>query len=109
MLDYIFNDLENSKLIMNNKTIGGMVVCDSSDQAKKMYEIYENKYKKKFKPGLILHDAGNKEERKNLIDEFKLEKIDILFVYRMFQTGFDCNRLKKIYIGRIIKSTYYRL
>jgi type I restriction enzyme, R subunit len=104
MLDYIFNDLEKSKLIMNNKTIGGMVVCDSSDQAKKMYEIYENKYKKKFTAGLILHDAGNKEERKNLIDEFKLEKIDILFVYRMLQTGFDCNRLKKIYIGRIIKS-----
>ena len=45
MLDYIFHDLENSKLIMNNKTIG-VANMHLSDQAKKMYEIYENKYKK---------------------------------------------------------------
>lgn len=104
MLNYIFDDLENSRLSMNDNSIGGMVVCDSSEQARKMYELYKNKHKNKFKAELILHDVGDKDERRDLIKKFKEGKIDILFVYKMLQTGFDCERLKKIYIGRIIKS-----
>lgn len=113
MLDYIINDFENSRLNMNNNTIGGMVICDSSLQAKKMYEMFNEKYKteaqgapihKIKKTQLILHDVADKDEIELLIKAFKKGEIDLLFVYRMLQTGFDCKRLKKLYLGRLIKS-----
>lgn len=53
---------------------------------------------------LILHDAGTKSHRKDLVDAFKAGKIDILFVFNMLLTGFDAARLKKLYLGRIIKA-----
>jgi type I restriction enzyme R subunit len=53
---------------------------------------------------LILHDEGTKEERKQRVEDFKEGKIDILFVYNMLLTGFDARRLKKLYLGRIIKA-----
>jgi len=53
---------------------------------------------------LILHDIGTKEWRKDQVDAFKEGKIDILFVYNMLLTGFDSPRLKKLYLGRQIKS-----
>src|SRR5690606_19052429 len=114
----------------SDASIGGMVVCDSSDQAKIMYEIFNQKYtpdenrisalsmaaepevtyksklKRSYKPriaALILHDIGTKEERKDLVEDFKDGKIDLLFVYNMLLTGFDAKRLKKLYIGRVIK------
>jgi type I restriction enzyme R subunit len=37
------------------------------------------------------------------VDDFKEGKIDLLFVYNMLLTGFDAKRLKKLYIGRIVK------
>jgi type I restriction enzyme R subunit len=53
---------------------------------------------------LILHDVGTKTERKELVESFKEGKIDILFVFNMLLTGFDAARLKKLYLGRIIKA-----
>ena len=44
MLDYIVQDFEKARIAMNDNTIGGMVVCDSADQAKKMHEIFQAKY-----------------------------------------------------------------
>ena len=38
------------------------------------------------------------------MEEFKAGKIDILFVYNMLLTGFDAPRLKKLYLGRLIKA-----
>src|SRR5690606_39478431 len=35
---------------------------------------------------------------------FKSVKIDLLFVYNMLLTGFDAKRLKKLYLGRVIKA-----
>lgn len=68
-------------------------------------------YKFTPKPGrsvsshaLILHDVGTKDERKQWVEDFKAGKIDILFVYNMLLTGFDARRLKKLYLGRIIKA-----
>ncbi len=130
MLDYIIEDFQNSRLTLNDETIGGMVVCDSSNQAKQLFRIFEDKYapktiqlkeqkiaaepnttygKKKKKAykvksaALILHDVGTKEERKDLVEDFKDGKIDFLFVYNMLLTGFDAKRLKKLYLGRVIK------
>jgi type I restriction enzyme R subunit len=136
MLDYIVKDFEQTRISMNNNGIGGMVVCDSSDQAKMMYEIFQHKYAK-IKPNaetvqeaqllmaaepsasyntskkqnsevntadVILHDVGTKEERKQRVEDFKEGKIDFLFVFNMLLTGFDAPRLKKLYIGRVIKA-----
>ncbi len=50
-----------------------------------------------------MHDIGTKEERKNWVEEFKDGKVDFLFVYNMLLTGFDAPRLKKLYLGRIIR------
>lgn len=129
MLSYIVKDFEQARISMNNNTIGGMVVCDSSEQAKMMYDIFQAQYaKKEIVPdcmigeapvsynakkkedsqvttaALILHDIGTKEERKQLVEDFKEGKIDFLFVFNMLLTGFDAPRLKKLYIGRVIKA-----
>lgn len=129
MLEYIVHDFENARTTMNDSSIGGMVVCDSSEQAKMMYEIFESNYgsnqeeallmaaeppksydeKRKAEgkvksAALILHDIGNKDERKEKVEDFKEGKIDFLFVYNMLLTGFDAPRLKKLYIGRVIKA-----
>ncbi len=133
MLDYIVSDFEKSRTSMNDATIGAMVVCDSSDQAKMMFEIFTSKYAKPIKnsdleampiaaepissysdkkkesikvktAALILHDIGTKQDRKDWVEDFKEGKIDLLFVYNMLLTGFDAKRLKKLYIGRVIKS-----
>jgi type I restriction enzyme R subunit len=133
MLDYIVTDFENSRVSMNDASIGAMVICDSSDQAKEMYKIFNEKYALKTKSEslellplaaeptasygerkrnenklkssqVILYDIGSKQDRKDWVDEFKDGKIDILFVYNMLLTGFDAKRLKKLYVGRVIKS-----
>jgi type I restriction enzyme R subunit len=129
MLDYIVKDFENARIAMIDNSIGGMVVCDSSEQAKMMFEIFESNYavskeesllmaaetsssygeKKKIdnkvkSAALILHDIGTKDERKEKVEDFKEGKIDFLFVFNMLLTGFDAPRLKKLYIGRIIKA-----
>ena len=111
MLEYIVTDFEKSRVMFGDNSIGAMVICDSSDQAKKMFEIFNDKYanressdKKTVKTAeLILHDIGSKEERKTKVEEFKDGKIDFLFVYNMLLTGFDAKRLKKLYLGRVIR------
>ncbi len=133
MLDYIVTDFEKSRTSMNDASIGAMVICDSSDQAKEMHKIFNEKYTQKakvldFEPlqvaaepqmnygdkkkndikvktsAVILHDIGTKQDRKDWVDDFKDGKIDILFVFNMLLTGFDAPRLKKLYVGRVIKS-----
>ena len=44
MLAYIVEDFERSRMAMNDSSIGGMIICDSSEQAKEMYEVFENNY-----------------------------------------------------------------
>ena len=65
-------------------------------------EEVNSKYKVKT-AALILHDIGSKDERKDWTEKFKSGEIDILFVYNMLQTGFDAPRLKKLYLGRVVK------
>ncbi len=104
LIEFIFDDIKSSRIKFGDDTFGSMVVCDSSDQAKNLYSHYLKKYKNtNLKAELILHDVGDKDEREDITDNFKQGKIDILFVYNMLLTGFDANRLKKIYVGRIIK------
>lgn len=131
MLDYIISDFEKARLTVDDATIGAMVICDSSEQAERLFELFQAKYQqgadedteiaKAAEPeltytlkrnnkyavknaSLILHDVGTKEDREDRIDDFKDGKIDILFVYNMLLTGFDAPRLKKLYMGRVIKT-----
>jgi type I restriction enzyme, R subunit len=130
MLDYIVDDFLKSRMMHGDDTFGGMVVCDSAEQAREMSRIFAKKYSEKLRyyfektgnyslnsspevpivnegdglgGALILHDSGSKDERKQATEDFKAGKIDLLFVYNMLLTGFDAKRLKKLYIGRIIK------
>lgn len=103
MLEYIINDFQTSRKYHGDNTIGAMVVCDSSDQAKAFYDIFQTEYSNNLKAALILHDIGFKEERKDLVEAYKAGQIDILFVYNMLLTGFDAPRLKKLYLGRMVK------
>ncbi|HHJ20605.1 MAG TPA: type I restriction endonuclease subunit R [Gammaproteobacteria bacterium] len=140
MLDYIITDLEKSRAAYAEPTIGAMVICDSADQAKVMYEIFQQRMEPQIAPitggistntdqpllkaaesatgiyatrqkqankvktaALILHDIGSKDERKEWVEDFKAGKIDLLFVYNMLLTGFDSHRLKKLYLGRVIR------
>ena len=103
MLDYIVTDFEKSRIMYGDDTIGGMVVCDSSDQAKQMKEIFDKKYSDKLSSALILYDVADKTQREEWVEDFKAGKINLLFVYNMLLTGFDAQRLKKLYLGRVIK------
>ncbi len=100
LVKYITNDFETSRLVLDEETIGGMIVCDSSKQAK---EIHRQLCETSFSSALILSDEGSKEIRNNLVNDFKLGKIDFLVVFNMLLTGFDAPRLKKLYIGRVVK------
>jgi type I restriction enzyme R subunit len=133
MLDYVVEDFIKSRAQFDDNSIGGMVVCDSSDQAKALFNIFINKYNpaqktidevfpysmlreaapeygtytnrqgKKLTASLILHDIGSKDERKDEVQKFKAGEIDLLFVYNMLLTGFDSHRLKKLYIARLVR------
>lgn len=140
MLDYIVTDFEKSRGALNDASIGGMVICDSAEQARQLFELFQAKYARAAIPAgeeaandadfpllkqaaeatglyraklkqdnkvtsaaLILHDVGSKDERKDWVEDFKAGKIDFLFVYNMLLTGFDAKRLKKLYLGRVIR------
>ncbi len=105
MLSYIVNDFINSRIRFGENTVGGMVVCDSSDQAREMFRIFNEKASDhKLTSALILHDEDDKETRKGKTKDFKDGKIDLLFVYSMLLTGFDAPRLKKLYLGRKVRA-----
>lgn len=136
MLDYIVDDFERFRSIKDDPGLGGMVICDSSEQAEELYKIFKEKYgvgfqdientqeqkefnqaaeegesynakrKASFKPqvaALILYDSGSKDDLGRWRDAFKAGKVDFLFVYNMLLTGFDAKRLKKLYLGRVIR------
>lgn len=126
MLDYIVSDLEKSRIRFGDDSIGAMVVADSSEQARELFNQFNERqttltdwsatdelmvagemtYKtgKSLQAALILHDENDKEIRKDQVKAFKSGQIDILFVYSMLLTGFDAPRLKKLYLGRKIKA-----
>ena len=125
--------INSRKGVFGDDTVGGMVVCDSAAQAEKLFEIFVNKYNpeqkviepvqpykvikepaalygeytgrqgKKLTATLILHNVGDKDERKEEVEYFKAGKVDLLFVYNMLLTGFDSARLKKLYLARLVK------
>jgi len=102
LADYIINDFNKSKIRLGDDGIGAMVVCDSSDQAKNLFKIVNEKYPE-ISTALILHDVDDKDTRKDNSDNFKTGKINLLIVFNMLLTGFDAKRLKKLYLNRVVK------
>ncbi|MCT1525336.1 type I restriction endonuclease [Sphingobacterium hotanense] len=126
LLDYICKDLIQFRKTQGDATLGGMVVCDSADQAKELFRLFEERYGKQetdasivmaaepvtyygmhaapeLSAALILHDENDKLTRKELIKAYKKGHVDLLFVYNMLLTGFDAKRLKKLYLARVIQ------
>lgn len=128
MIDYIIADFRRFRIEQADDTVGAMIVCKTNPQAREMYRLWQERFNKALyiegkhdeslmlaaepmiaygyhaKPlrvSLILHDEGDKEERKAYIDEYKKKlSVDVLIVNQMLLTGFDAPRLKKLYLGR---------
>ncbi len=130
---YIMKDLKEFRKIQGDDTLGGMVICETSEQARRLYDVFQEEwqkyqpkpikiklpdgtfvvgepevdYKSKYRPlkaGIILHDTDDKETRKQTVKDFKKNMtVDILIVFNMLLTGFDAPRLKRLYFGRKLK------
>lgn len=127
LLDYIIADFRRFRKEQNDDTVGAMIVCKTNPQAREMYRLWQERFASglkvqqsqeqqvgmaaepmllhgSYKPltaSLILHDEGDKMERKEYIEGFKkLQEVDVLIVNKMLLTGFDAPRLKKLYLGR---------
>lgn len=113
LLRYIINDLNRFRIMRGDNTLGGMIICETSNQAHLMYSLFDEVQNKinadssvqgHLKAGLILYDSDDKETREKIVDDFKRNfKIDILIVFNMLLTGFDALRLKRLYLGRKLK------
>ena len=113
LLRYIISDLKRFRQIQGDNTLGGMVICETSEQARKLFAYFDeiqaelNKdasMKSHLQARLILHDSDDKDTRDKIIDDFKNNMtVDILIVFNMLLTGFDAPRLKRLYFGRKLK------
>ena len=113
LLRYIIKDLVTFRLLQGDPTLGGMIICETSEQARKLYQYFDEiqnelheteNMTSTLKAGLILYDSDDKETRKQIVKDFKKNfTIDILIVYNMLLTGFDAPRLKRLYFGRKLK------
>lgn len=130
---YIMDDLKEFRKIQGDDTLGGMVICETSEQARRLFDVFQEEwqkyqpkpikikladgscvvgepmadYKSQYRPlkaGIILHDTDDKETRKQIVKDFKKNMtVDILIVFNMLLTGFDAPRLKRLYFGRKLK------
>ncbi len=127
LINYIITDLRLFRKEQNDDTAGAMIVCKTNPQAREMFRLWQERFAtgvraqqtqeqqvcmaaepmlaygsyKPLKASLILHDEGDKQERKEYIEGFKkLQEVDVLIVNKMLLTGFDSPRLKKLYLGR---------
>lgn len=113
LLRYIITDMKQFRQIQGDKTLGGMIICETSEQARKLFAFFDEvqsdlnlstSEKTHFRAGLILHDSDDKETRKQIVKDFKKNMtIDVLIVFNMLLTGFDAPRLKRLYFGRKLK------
>lgn len=99
---FIERDFDNFRLQNADNTIGGMIVCRTNPQAKKVHAWFEKN--SKFRTGLVISDTSEPKQkqinRTHQID-FKESLVpDILVVNMMLTTGYDVKRLKKMYLLR---------
>lgn len=106
LLRYIIQDLQDFRTIHGDKTLGGMIVCETSGQARNLYKFFDSVQKEldiSLNAELVLHNIADKETLKSIVKDFKKNMtVDILIVFNMLLTGFDAPRLKKLYLGRTL-------
>ena len=100
---FIEKDFEYFRLTNSDTTIGGMIVCASNPQAKKIKLWFDEK--SRLTAGLVISDESIPTAvNKNTQISFKETlQPDILVVHQMLTTGYDVNRLKKMYLLRNAK------
>ena len=100
---FIEKDFEYFRLTNSDPTIGGMIVCASNPQAKKIKRWFDER--EKLTAGLVISDEEIPAAvNKNTQIAFKETlQPDILVVHQMLTTGYDVNRLKKMYLLRNAK------
>ena len=100
---FIEKDFSYFRLTNADDTIGGMIVCASNPQAKKIKRWFDEQ--SKLVAGLVISDEEIPTAvNKNTQIAFKETlKPDILVVHQMLTTGYDVNRLKKMYLLRNAK------
>ena len=99
---FIERDFKNFRFQNTDNTIGGMIVCRTNEQARKVHKWFEKN--SELKTGLVITDIAdptqskiNKENQLNFRnDTFP----DLLVVNLMLTTGYDVKRLKKMYLLR---------
>ncbi len=99
---FIEKDFVNFRLQNSDNTIGGMIVCRTNPQARKVHEWFEQN--SKITTGLVITDQNNPTQyqinKNNQIDFRDTFVPDMLVVNFMLTTGYDVKRLKKMYLLR---------
>ncbi|MGI6759017.1 MAG: DEAD/DEAH box helicase family protein [Bacilli bacterium] len=100
---YIERDFRQFRLVNTDNTIGGMIVCRSNEQARKINEWFKNN--SKLTSGLVMSDSENNAVQSALNKQHQINFResgfpDILVVHYMLTTGYDVKRLKKMYLLR---------
>lgn len=113
LIRYIITDLARFRMQHGDNTLGGMIICETSGQARNLaayWDEVQNEMNKtasvstRIRARLILHDTDDKETRKQIVTDFKKNMtVDVLIVFNMLLTGFDAPRLKRLYFGRKLK------
>ena len=92
LVEYIAEDFRKSRLAMADDSIGGMIVCDSSEQAREVHEAMKDTG---YSFALILHDVDDKETRERHVNDFKkaIHQYDFTSFYP--KTARNMNKRKK--------------
>lgn len=99
---FIEKDFVNFRLQNSDNTIGGMIVCRTNPQARKVHEWFRQN--SKISTGLVITDQNDSAQyqiNKNNQNDFRDTLVpDMLVVNFMLTTGYDVKRLKKMYLLR---------
>lgn len=100
---FIEKDFTYFRLTNSDNTIGGMIVCSSNPQAKKIKEWFNKN--SQLSTGLVITDENipTKMNKENQISFKETLRPDMLIVHQMLTTGYDVSRLKKMYLLRNAK------
>ena len=100
---FIEKDFRYFRLTNSDDTIGGMIVCSSNPQAKKIKRWFDEQ--SDLTAGLVISDETipSSVNKQTQIAFKETLQPDILVVHQMLTTGYDVNRLKKMYLLRNAK------
>ena len=100
---FIEKDFRYFRLTNGDDSIGGMIVCSSNPQAKKIKRWFDEQ--SDLTAGLVISDEEipSSVNKQTQISFKETLQPDILVVHQMLTTGYDVNRLKKMYLLRNAK------